>query len=125
MLFRSDHKNGFQIKDEQYLEDVNKAAKWISSDLFRPPYGRLRSSQARKLDQYRIIMWDVLSGDFDPLLSREKCIKMVNTKARSGSIIVFHDSEKAREKLEFVLPQILAYFREKGYRFENLLQSMH
>lgn len=118
-----DHKNGFKTKKEEYLEDVKKARYLIDSRLFRPPYGRLRTSQARKLNQYRIIMWDVLSGDFDPLLSREKCLKMVKIKARSGSIIVFHDSEKAREKLEFVLPKILTFFSEKGYRFENILQE--
>lgn len=115
------HKNGFKVKEEEYLEDVNKAENWISSDLFRPPYGRLRSKQASKLKNYRIIMWDVLSGDFDLKLNKEKSLAMVKAKTRAGSILVFHDSEKAREKLEFVLPAMLSYFKQKGYRFEKIL----
>lgn len=116
-----DHKNGFRVKDQEYLKDVQKAEKWIQSDLFRPPYGRLRSKQARKLNNYRIVMWDVLSGDFDPSLKKEKCLEMVKAKTGPGSILVFHDSEKAREKLEFVLPAMLSFFKQRGFRFENIL----
>ncbi len=115
-----DHLNGFGTSNSEYIADIKKAANWIESDLFRPPFGRLKSVQARQLKYYRIIMWDVLSGDFDPALKKETCLKMVKSKTRSGSILVFHDSEKAWEKLEYVLPELMAYFKAEGYQFEKL-----
>ncbi len=115
-----DHINGFKTSNTEYVADIKKAANWIESDLFRPPYGRLKSVQASQLKNYRIIMWDVLSGDFDPALKKEACLKMVKSKTRSGSILVFHDSQKAWEKLEYVLPELMAYFKAEGYRFEKL-----
>ncbi|MBL0233427.1 MAG: polysaccharide deacetylase family protein [Chitinophagaceae bacterium] len=118
-----DHKNGFKTNDEEYLNDLRKAETWIRSKLFRPPYGRLKWSQARKLKDYRIIMWDLLSGDFDTGLKKEKCLEMVKKHARPGSILVFHDSEKAWERLEYVLPNMLAYFKQQGYRFEKIRQE--
>ena len=68
----------------------------------------------------KIIMWDVLSGDFDESLSKEKCLKNVIENATEGSIIVFHDSEKAFPKVEYVLPETLRFFSEKGYIFRSL-----
>ena len=118
-----DHKNGFKTNDEEYLNDLRKAETWIRSKLFRPPYGRLKWSQARKLKDYRIIMWDLLSGDFDTGLKKEKCLEMVKKHARPGSILVFHDSEKAWERLEYVLSNMLAYFKQQGYRFEKIRQE--
>jgi peptidoglycan/xylan/chitin deacetylase (PgdA/CDA1 family) len=117
------HKNGFRVPDEEYIADIIKAENVIRSDLFRPPYGRLRSSQAKKLKGYRIIMWDLLSGDFDTALKKEKCLQVIQSKAGPGSIIVFHDSEKAWNKLEFALPRLMAWFKAKGYRFEKIDQG--
>ena len=94
------HLNGWETEDEIYLNDIEQAAKIINSKLFRPPYGRITKFKARLLANqgYKIIMWDVLSGDFDINLSKEKCTENVLLNAQNGSIIVFHDSEKAKRK---------------------------
>ena len=116
------HLNGWQTPKDDYLQDIANAGKFIRSDLFRPPYGKVTKAQLKNLSEvpYQLspIMWTVLSGDFDNSLSKEKCLKNVLTKSTKGSIIVFHDSEKAFKKLQFVLPQILFYFTEKGYQFK-------
>jgi peptidoglycan/xylan/chitin deacetylase (PgdA/CDA1 family) len=120
------HYNGWKTGTEEYLSDVSKAAELINSDLFRPPYGRLQSSQGKRIGEAmrnrsaKIIMWDVLSGDFDNAVSGEKCVQYVLENSGPGSIIVFHDSEKAFERLAYALPKVLAAFVEKGYRFEHL-----
>ena len=119
------HLNGWKTGDDEYLRDIAEAREWIHSDLFRPPYGRLRSSQAKKLpgvlgDKAKIVMWDVLSADFDQSVSGEKCLRNVINNAKPGSIIVFHDSEKAWSRLSFVLPRVLEYFSGKEYRFFRL-----
>jgi peptidoglycan-N-acetylglucosamine deacetylase len=117
------HLNGWKTKDELYLSDVSEAGKYIDTTLFRPPYGRITSFQASnikkalKKDSARIIMWDVLSGDFDLSLSPQHCVENVILNAGSGSVIVFHDSEKAFPRLKFCLPQIVQFFIEKGFRF--------
>jgi len=114
------HFNGWEMPDYLYVKDVTIAAQYISSDLFRPPYGRLKSSQAKQLKDFKIIMWDVLSGDFDESISNEQCLKNVIDKAVSGSIIVFHDSEKAFPRLQYALPEVLKFFSAKGYVFSPL-----
>jgi peptidoglycan/xylan/chitin deacetylase (PgdA/CDA1 family) len=72
---------------------------------------------------YKIIMWDVLSGDFDVNLSKEKCAENVLLNAASGSIIVFHDSDKAKQRMEYALPKVLDYFSNQGYQFKSLNSS--
>jgi peptidoglycan-N-acetylglucosamine deacetylase len=120
------HLNGWKAKDAEYLADVTEAALLIDSSLFRPPYGRITSFQARnihkamKKDNSRIVMWDVLSGDFDETLSGEDCLKNVILNTNNGSIVVLHDSEKAFPRLEYSLPVILEFFEKKGYRFEKI-----
>ncbi len=120
------HLNGWNTKDETYLTDIAEAALSIESSLFRPPYGRIKSSQARRISEAmkkkdaKLLMWDVLSGDFDETLSKERCLDNIMTNARPGSIIVFHDSDKAFPRLSYVLPKILADFSDKGYRFLSL-----
>lgn len=120
------HLNGWKTNTDDYLNDVTAAAKHIRSNLFRPPYGRLRSAQAKMIanaidDKHaKIVMWDVLSGDFDETLSKGQCLKNIMSKTVEGSIIVFHDSEKAFAKLQFVLPAVLNYFSRKGFIFEPL-----
>ena len=93
-----------------------------TTKLFRPPYGKIKSSQAKFLIKkgYQIIMWDVLSADFDQNISREKCLQNVIKNTKPGSIIVFHDSEKALKNLEYALPKVLEYFSEKGFEFKAL-----
>ena len=114
------HVNGWKTDDEKYIADVQEAATVINSKLFRPPYGRIRQSQARKLPGYKIIMWDVLSADFDTSLEGEDCFRIVTKKAGAGSIIVFHDSEKALPRLQYALPLAMAYWQEAGYHFSKL-----
>lgn len=118
------HVNGWKTRDKAYLEDVRQAATYIDSDLFRPPYGRISAFQASLLRKppfaFKVIMWDVLSADFDRKLSPERCSRNVIRHARPGSIVVWHDSEKAFPRVEGALSVVLGHFQEKGYRFESL-----
>jgi peptidoglycan/xylan/chitin deacetylase (PgdA/CDA1 family) len=116
------HLNGFRTNNINYIENILQAEKLIESNLFRPPYGRLKSSQARSIigKGYKIIMWDILSGDFDTTITPEKCLKNVLDKTTNGSIVVMHDSEKAKDKIFYTLPKILSYYQEKGYLFKAI-----
>ncbi len=111
------HLNGYKTPNDKYLSDIREAARYIHSELFRPPFGRMRSSQAKMLKDHNIVMWDVLSGDFDHSIPKEKCVKGVLSKAKNGSIIVFHDSEKAWERMSYCLPLVLEHFSSSGYAF--------
>jgi peptidoglycan/xylan/chitin deacetylase (PgdA/CDA1 family) len=117
------HLNGWKTEDGTYISNVAEAKKYIDSDLFRPPYGRATKFQLKLLSgkfNYRPIMWTVLSGDFDVKLAKEKCLSNVLKNSGDGSIIVWHDSEKAFEKLQFILPKVLEYFTEKGFSFNKI-----
>lgn len=118
------HLKGWTTPDENYLINIKKCQDLIKSNLFRPPYGRIRRSQIRKLKamypEMEIIMWDVLSGDFDHSLSAEQCINNVLKNVKNGSIIVFHDSQKAFPCLELTLPVVLQKLQSLGYSFEIL-----
>jgi len=115
------HLNGWKVADDRYIANVLEAAKYIDSDLFRPPYGRIGALQSRLLRgapyNYKIVMWEVLSGDFDLSLNAQQCAENVTRRARAGSIVVFHDSEKAFDRLKDALPLVLEYFAGKGYKF--------
>lgn len=116
------HLNGWETQDEIYIANALLAAKEIGSKLYRPPYGRIKKSQGRQLKSngFKIIMWDVLSGDFDKTISPETCCDNVLKNASEGSIIVFHDSEKAFRNMNFALSETLQFFSLKGYKFEGL-----
>ncbi len=120
------HLNGWKTRNETYLSDVAIAANYIQSNLFRPPYGRLKSFQAKGISEAmknksaKIVMWDVLSGDFDDSLSNEECLNNVIDNISSGSIVVFHDSEKAFTRLQYTLTRTLKIFSGKGYIFKEL-----
>jgi len=118
------HLNGFKTKDKIYVDDVLEASKYIDSNLFRPPYGRIKSFQAKVLTQlqkpYKIIMWTVLSGDFDNTISPQRCLENVIFKISNGAIVVFHDSEKAAERMMYALPKVLKSLSDKGYTFKKL-----
>ena len=120
------HLNGWKTLDQDYLNNIEEAALKIDSKLFRPPYGRITRFQAKLLmhAKYKIIMWDVLSGDFDISLSKEKCSEDVILATQPGSIVVFHDSEKAMPRLEYVLPKMLNFFNNKGYKFDAIKTSL-
>lgn len=119
-----DHLNGWKVSDKVYLNNIADAATYIDSDLFRPPYGRITRFQARCLSgdpwRYRVIMWSVLSADFDRALPAARCTRYVTRHARPGSIVVFHDSEKAFDRLRESLPVLLEHFSGLGYRFEAI-----
>lgn len=115
------HLRGWDTADEVYLQNIEKCNQLVASKLFRPPYGRAKKSQLSILKkQYEIIMWDVLSGDFDLELSPQQCYQNVVDKSSNGSIVVFHDSLKAWPRLEFALPKALEYWQDKGYMFKSL-----
>lgn len=116
-----DHASGWSSTNKQYFRSVLKCQELTGSELFRPPYGRIKREQAKHLQRhFRIVMWDVLSGDFDLKASNDKCLSNVVDNAGCGSIIVFHDSLKAKERLEFALPKVLGHFSGMGYAFKTL-----
>lgn len=121
------HVNGWKVSDDVYLEQIAAAASLINSSMLRPPYGRIRNRQIRniKSSQFvgkidRIIMWSVLSADFDTGIDGKKCCKNVIENVKSGSIIVFHDSAKAMPRLEYALPKVLQWLADKGYKMKSL-----
>ncbi len=117
------HLDGWQSENIDYFHNIRNCARLVKSELFRPPYGRLKPKQAQFLQRhYRIVMWDVLSGDFDQNISKEKCLENVLNGTQRGSVVVFHDSLKAQERLEYALPRVLKYLSEKGYRFDAIEQ---
>lgn len=119
------HLNGWKSNNTTYIENTNKCENLLphqKTKLFRPPYGKIKRIQAKKLiaKGYKVIMWDVLSADFGTSISKEKCLQNVLKNVENGSIIVFHDSIKASDKLRYVLPRILNEFSQQGYEFKAI-----
>ena len=115
------HPNGWKTKNNRYYQDIEKANKLLNSNLFRPPYGRIKPSQINHLKKYyKIIMWDILSWDFDKKTSPEECYNNIINNTKSGSIIVLHENEKSAKNVKEVLPKILSYFSSQGFKFEKL-----
>ncbi|RBP34390.1 peptidoglycan/xylan/chitin deacetylase (PgdA/CDA1 family) [Oceanihabitans sediminis] len=126
------HIKGWKTSAEDYLANVKKAQEVIDTatgkekleevKLFRPPYGQISPKQGSELLKigYKVIMWDVLSIDWDASVSKERCLNNVISKADSGSVVVFHDSVKASKNLQYALPRTLAFFSKKGYTFKAL-----
>lgn len=119
------HLNGWKTNTAEYIENVEKAERQMTthsefiirnSKLFRPPYGKITSKQAKILKKkgYKIVMWDIISYDFDATISPEKCLQNVLKKIQPGSVVVFHDSLKAEKNLRYVLPKVLDFISEKG-----------
>jgi peptidoglycan/xylan/chitin deacetylase (PgdA/CDA1 family) len=115
------HLKGWKTDDKTYLENTLKADELLHANLFRPPYGRIKRAQIKLLKAAKpamqLVMWDVLSGDFDAKLSPGKCLQNVLKHTKNGSIIVFHDSLKAFERLEYVLPRAMEVWAAKGFEF--------
>lgn len=122
------HVKGWNTPNKTYLKEVEKCEEMIQhysinqnpSKLFRPPYGKIKPLQSRKMRKlgYKIIMWDVLSADYKQTITKEKCLENVIKNVESGSIIVFHDSIKAFPNLEYTLPKTLQFLSENGYHCE-------
>lgn len=115
------HQKGWEMSLERYIEDVDFANQFINTDLFRPPYGRIKPSQARVLNErYHLIMWDVLSQDYSQLISPRKCLRNVTKHVKGGSIVVFHDSHKSFRNLRYALPRALDYIYKQGLKCKVL-----
>lgn len=115
------HLNGWNTPVDEYVDNIDKCAELVDSDLFRPPYGKISRKQLQHLaGKYSVVMWDILSGDFDPSLSRTSCLNNVIRNTVPGSIIVFHDNIKSFDKLEYVLPRVLDHFTGSNYKFNVL-----
>jgi peptidoglycan/xylan/chitin deacetylase (PgdA/CDA1 family) len=115
------HVKGWQTSDAAYLENIKKAAEVIPSNLFRPPYGRIKPSQIKLLkDHYRIIMWSILTRDYDKRLNPHNTLKKLNKLIKSGDVIVYHDSEKAQQNMLIMLKGVLQNFHQLQYTFKAL-----
>lgn len=115
------HLKGWKTKNQEYYTDIELADQIIDSKLFRPPYGQIKRSQIRHLkNKYEITMWDVMSHDYEQRVSKERSLNAVLKYTKNGSIIVFHDSVKAYEKLSFILPGLLEEFSSNGFTFKEL-----
>jgi peptidoglycan-N-acetylglucosamine deacetylase len=118
------HVNGWKVKDKEYFNDIIEARKYIDSSLFRPPYGKITTFQAKHLSRsplnFTIVMWDVLSKDYNTNLTAEDCAFNVMRHAEPGSVIVFHDSEKAFPRMQKALTSTLQFFSDKGYGFKAI-----
>ena len=122
------HVLGWQTANKTYFENVLQCQTEITGfenqepKIFRPPYGKIKPSQSKFLRNlgYKIIMWDVISFDFDKTISKEECLQNVIKNTKQGSIVVFHDSEKAFENLEYCLPKFLEHCKILGYVLEKL-----
>lgn len=121
------HLNARRVRHNAYLENVMESDKLMRGDFksqkyFRPPYARLQWWQINKIKKwgYKIIMWDVLTGDFDKLLDKEKALKKSIKATKKGSIVLFHDNVKHFENMSFLLPKYLKHFSEEGFKFKSL-----
>jgi peptidoglycan/xylan/chitin deacetylase (PgdA/CDA1 family) len=117
------HLNGWKTDTEVYLENVAQCQQYLpnTTPFFRPPYGKLTYLQAKKIRQdYKIVMWNVLTYDFDATLAPETCLQKVQQYTKAGAIIVFHDSLKAERNLRYTLPRFLAWAVGKGLKLDTL-----
>ncbi len=115
------HVSGWKLGFKKYIEDINLASKILDTNLFRPPYGKITPAQLKYLkEKYNIVFWDVLSYDFNPKITGEKCLINVLSKYKDGSIIVFHDSVKAFKNLQYALPRVLDHFKNLNYKFGTI-----
>lgn len=118
------HLNGWKTNTTTYLNDIEEASKLIKSNLFRPPYGRIKKEQIKALKtdapKMKIVMWSILAGDWDKNINPPKCYDRIKNKISAGDIIVLHDSEKAKDRMYYCLTNLLKDFSEKGFRFEAI-----
>lgn len=116
------HLNGWKTDNIQYYKNILQAAKHIPSKLFRPPYGKIKPTQANYLLKrgWRIIMWNSLSADFDTSIDGVTCFNNVKSTMENGSIVVFHDSEKAFDRMKIALPLLIKYCKEHHYEIRAL-----
>jgi peptidoglycan/xylan/chitin deacetylase (PgdA/CDA1 family) len=116
------HLNGWNNSNSVYIEDVHQASSLIASTLFRPPYGRIKRKQAKilELEGYKVIMWTILSADYDHSLNKEECASRVTSHIDNGNIYLFHDSDKGEERMLYALPMLLKQATAKGFLFKRI-----
>lgn len=113
------HLKGFEEGSERYIANIDKADCYLSTDLFRPPHGIMRMKQYRMLSKrYRIIMWDLVTRDYNSKLNGEQVLRKVRKYARNGSIITFHDSLRSIDNLRYALPRAIEWLQGEGYEFK-------
>lgn len=125
------HLNGWKTEVDHYVHNTHQCSsimtevldeRYPATNLFRPPYGRITRAQIKALSSFKLIMWDVLTQDYDQRIAQQACLKGSIGATRKGSITVFHDSYKADRNLSFVLPRYIEHFLEKGYSFNTIPQ---
>lgn len=115
------HLQGFKVASRNYLRNIKEADNLIDSNLYRPPHGIMRWSQAKVIkDHFNIIMYDLVTRDYSKKLNGEQVLNNVKNFARNGSIVVFHDSLKAERNLRYALPRAIEWLKEQGYEFEAI-----
>ncbi|HET6228071.1 MAG TPA: polysaccharide deacetylase family protein [Bacteroidia bacterium] len=115
------HVNGFKTPLTDYINNIEECAALVDTGLFRPPYGLIRKKQHELVSQqFTVVMWDVLSKDYDVHTSPEQCLINVCSHVRNGSIIVFHDSIKAKENMQYALPRFIEFAKKEGFEFGKL-----
>lgn len=121
------HENGWKTKNDEYIKSFNDANELIHSDLFRPPYGKIKYSQLKKLGvrkrratSLHVVAWTVIAYDFDHAISARRVYKNVIRNAGDGAIVTFHDSLKANTNMITALPRVLEYYKNKGFEFKAL-----
>lgn len=116
------HLKGWSYGDDEYLTNIQKCdeALGFKASIFRPPYGRIKNSQIKKLESYKIIMWDVLTSDYAKSMSPERCLQGSIAATRPGSIVVFHDSLKAERNMTYAFPRYIEHFLNQGFIFKSI-----
>ncbi len=116
------HLKGWKVSNEDYFRNIEQCQVYTKTNLFRPPYGRIKKTQFREISKhYKVVFWDVLTYDYDKLISEETCLKNCLKYTRNGSVIVFHDNIKAQKNLKYALPKFIEHFQELNYNFASLL----
>lgn len=120
------HIKGWKTSSKDYIKDIHLAEFHIDSNLFRPPYGQIKPKQAKRIHKlgYTTIMWTILSVDWDAEISNEQCASNVIHHSQSGDIVVFHDSVKASSNMQYALPKVLDHFKERGFVFKRIPESI-
>lgn len=119
------HISGWRTNKKVYIENIKACDEFVNSKLFRPPYGRITNAQKKELQlQYQIVMWSLMPGDFDVKVDKKKCLGRSIRYTKQGTVIVFHDSLKTIEKLQYILPKYIQHFHEKGYTFKNMKSEL-
>lgn len=116
-----EHPNGWRTPTEDYIRSVAKCQELTRTDLFRPPYGRMTNAQTKRLrGRYQLVMWDILTGDFEQTMTGEQCAARAIKRTKPGSILVFHDNDISERNMRVALPIVLKALKEQGYAFPTL-----